>query len=434
MVLLLIILACLLWLIYIRNKGDILNPALMFCASFVFSSIWAAAYVDTWDINICTATFFVIFGGVVLFFVTNRIINSIYRHAHKKRIYEAKYIHVDRWKMILIIFLSAISCIWVIRLLLNNGLGSTLSIAMHKYRLSVVNNPDELPFNTPRVLTYLRSFALASSYWFAYILANNIVNSKKKISIDNLLMIAIIALGIISACLYGGRQQFINVLLAFFGSLLYCNRKIKGTDKTISFKTLLLVILGSAIALYAFKNLSGLVGKEIDSISFTAYIAKYCGAPIKNLDSFLRRTNYSKASELWGFQTFRRMYEWFGYDLPQRDFPFQYYNGFNIGNAYTTFYDMIYDFGFAGMAILVIVMSILVSWLYYAICNRTSSDKKIILCAIWGFQLPNILLSFFSDEFYEFTFSRSFARYLLGWIVLYILCNKIKFRVRKAKR
>ena len=29
------------------------------------------------------------------------------------------------------------------------------------------------------------------------------------------------------------------------------------------------------------------------------------------------------------------------------------FDTWNIGNAYTTFYDMIYDFGFAGMAIAV---------------------------------------------------------------------------------
>lgn len=431
MILLLIVLTVLLWLIYLTMGKDFMNPAFLFCTSFVYSAVWATAYTDVWELNLHFNTFWVIFGGVLIYTCSTYVIRMIYKGSHHKKIWTLQTIEIKNWKLILLIVLEAIGCFATIYIIIRSGVGSTLSIAINAFRRSRLFS-DEAIITFPRWLGYIRNIATACGYLFPFILANNLF-SEKKITLNHILLIAVLVLSVVSSSLFGGRQQFINVILAFLGSYLIIKKKKDGVGKQLSFKTMLIVFGGGTGALWAFKNASGLIGKDLESISLLDYLAKYSGAQIKNLDLFLQSNYAVGKTDIWGFQTFRNMLIWLGFDLPARDLPFRIVNGFELGNVYTTFYDYIYDFGYIGMIACVVFMAAVQTYIYMKVDNMGSSTKNLLWCTMYSFQIPNILLSFFSNEFYIYTFDKGFLIYFLSWVLIYIYCFKIDLVLKKGK-
>ena len=434
MILLLISLVLMLWLLCYSQKWNYINPAVMFCASFVFSAIWATAYADLFDLHLHVITYMVIVGGVLLFALSSHITNLLYKMVHgKKRPYTFAPIEIKRWKLLLLIGIETISCVSTISFLMKSGLGDTLSSAIHGFRrLRLFSESGEM-ISFPRWLRYIRFISIACGYWFPFILANNFLSVKKKFTLNNVLLIVLLVLSIISSCLQGGRQQFVNVILAFSGSYLLLKKKQSGGGKHVSIKTLFGLVVGMAGVLWLFKNASGLIGKELDTYSLLDYLAKYCGAEIKNLDTYLQYDRISNKSSIWGFQTFREIYMLLGINLPARDLPFRRVNGFELGNVSTTFYDYIYDFGYFGMIVCIIIMAIFVTYTYAKVDSIRYPKEHLWWCAMFSFQVPNILLSFFSNEFYIYTFSKGMLVYCVVWWMLYLLCFKVDISGRHAR-
>jgi oligosaccharide repeat unit polymerase len=175
--------------------------------------------------------------------------------------------------------------------------------------------------------------------------------------------------------------------------------------------------------LLSFQSLVDLLGRT-SSIreNLFDYLAKYSGAQIKNLDIFLQEQTSNK-SVIWGKNSFYTLIQWLGpyigitdnnYNL---DLPFRAVNGYGLGNVYTTFYAYIYDFGYNGMLILVGIMAV-VSQYFYEKCKHTFSNGYPRLSEmIYGLIAGALVLSFFSNKFYELIFGRIFIGTLMCWII-----------------
>ena len=144
--------------------------------------------------------------------------------------------------------------------------------------------------------------------------------------------------------------------------------------------------------------------------------------------------DHSKNNEIWGSQTFVSIIRWLGPKFGienyyyQLDLPFRRINGFSLGNVYTTFYPYIYDFGYLGEICLVVLMAIIVQCVY-EICKRTKlKNSPSIPILLYGYMYSSIVLSFFSNKFYENTFTRNALIVIpVSWIVYEIFFCKIVF-------
>lgn len=70
---------------YLFNKGEIIAPAFVFCASFIFSLAWALAYANRWDLNLHFNTFGVILGSFRIFLVSI-LVNFAFRKTGKTKL------------------------------------------------------------------------------------------------------------------------------------------------------------------------------------------------------------------------------------------------------------------------------------------------------------------------------------------------------------
>ena len=424
----------------IVDKGDILSPAFIFSGVFVFSTIWLVVFANTWSFELHSNTFTVILSGVIIFvltcFLREKFDYSI-KNKHKvlPRSNTLLPIDISNWKMLIFIMLEAFTIFYSTYLKLQFAGGSflTLFATMSSYRASVLIYGAEAAV-FPKWLNLLNSIVTSGGYWFGYVFANNYV-LKKKISILPLVSFLLCLLGTVFTTSRGGTFDYLIALVVYF-VLLY--RVKNNSRRKTSFKTIFKIIIILFLFVISLQSIGNLIGRGSEE-NVADYLARYCGAEIANLDTYLNNKNAS-SNNIWGSQTFIYVIRWVGskiglsntsYDL---DLPFIKINGKNLGNVYTTFYPYIYDFGFLGLIFLTMLMALICAGIYKKTlkCQFDYRPNRYIL--LYGFILPTIAMSFFSNKFYEKLFNPSFMYTFIFWIVLeYIFCPKAKKKLHSLK-
>lgn len=417
-VFLLLFLLILLWFSYETMEREIINPSFIFVLSFTFSSAIATLYSFKWNLDLHFNTFCVLIGGAILFISFSKLIHSMSKKHIVREEYKTIY-EVNKIKSACLIIVSIASILWTIQFLRHNVSESTLARIIYTYRYANVFTTNKILM--PKLLGYLRSIVTAIGYLYAFLLGYKFAALKK---ID-LIYLVVVILSIVNASLTGGRQQMINIICATICVYILVLQKKKGSGKIITIKKLFKYFAIVFAVLWIFKNGGELIGRNNSSTTLMDYIAKYCGAEIKNLDLFLQTDN-NHSESIWGMQTFYSFWSWRGVSLPVRDLSFNYVNGFNLGNVYTTYYDYIYDFGYLGVAVLIPIMACLLQIIYEKTRKFTIKPSTMFWFVLFGYEFPNILFSFFSNEFYIYNLSSNFVQYIIVWILLLFIIFKLK--------
>lgn len=427
LVLLLIILA----LNFLLNNNDIIAPAVLFSFSFTIAVIFASFYVVKWQLNMHVNTFFVIFLGVLEFSIVSLIVKWIFSifdrnqqfnewHPHEISISSIKLVSVILFE-ILTIFYSIYSVVK-----LYNGSMFHFTDAVSQYRNQNLFSTEIV--SLPRSVGYVRLVVEASGYWFGYILINNYYLSKK----INVKLVVIVLLSGISSYIMGGRNGIITLLIMLICFWFIISNKEKHFAKTVRFKTLLKLVVIGIIALSSFESLAFLIGRGgYDNTNGLDYLAIYIGAPIKNLDTFLMRSFNREIG--YDSQTFIHLVNTIGVKLGlvkrpiKLDLPFQSVWGFSLGNVYTTFYSFIYDFGYKGVGVLIFIMGVLSQVSYELVKRSKKYFSPAISSLIYAFIGNTLIMSFFSNKFYEQIFDPAFFKMVVVWFLLEVFFRRINY-------
>ncbi|WP_353057365.1 oligosaccharide repeat unit polymerase [Lactiplantibacillus pentosus] len=89
-----------------------------------------------------------------------------------------------------------------------------------------------------------------------------------------------------------------------------------------------------------------------------------------------------------------------------------------LGNVYTTFYAFLYDFGYKGVVVLVMLMSLVSQFIFGKVRQFSRQGDISIYALIYGRIAVCLILSFFSDKFYEGIFAITFIKTVIWWIIL----------------
>lgn len=434
MILLIIVLSIFLYIAWLLNNKDVFAPSFIFCASFLFSSVWATAYINTWNLNLRLNTFLVISGGTLLFITISYFVHLVMYRKNKLQVdKQAEIISIERWKYLIFIVFEIIVILLVIRSLKNITKiygASDLSNAIFLYRYHSVNGT--LKMNFPGYILWLRSAVSAAGYWFAYTFSNKLINKRKIPFLD----LVVIILAMVNSSLLGGRNGIVNMII----SVCVCSYFILVRNHAFAFKfkfkNILKLVFMATIVLYLFQFIGELLGRNSvtqSSVSMVDYLAKYCGAPIKNLDIFLSEKNTYWTSQ--NNQTFIYLVHWFGgkfglftdYVL---DLPYQKVNGFNLGNVYSIFYPFIYDYGYFGVIWLTSIMALICQCFYELVKRFYNTSKNIFYTVTYGYIFSSLIFSFFSNKFYEQHFSYGFFRTIIFWLLFDLFFIRLKITER----
>lgn len=445
MIYLLMITLCVLLLInFILNKKDFIAPSFIFCASFCFSSVWAVVYSKKWSLGLHINTFCVILGGVLEFIIISIIVQTLFLKSSGESAVKEKRelvkIEIENIKKIIFLIFCIFTIIFTIYSIVKVMHGSFKNIgkAISDYRTAILFQ-DEI-IQLPKLLNYSRNIVNVAGYWFAYVVINNYLVDKKIDIFSALIVIT----AMISNMTTGGRGGAVNLILACIAIFVLLINKMSGFRNTIKLKVLIRFIMVGIVAIALFQATGTLLGrtatskKSVNTREGADYLAIYCGAEIKNLDLFLQRNDF-KSNKIWGSQTFIYMIRWLGpkFGLENTHYqlvlPFRYVNGFPLGNVATTFYPYIYDFGYSGVICLIGLMAFITQFVYEK-CKRVKIKREpsqYIL--VYGFMFSSIVLSFFSNKFYEQNFNKQFLYFLIFCFIYNIIFCRIKIRKNDFK-
>lgn len=429
--LLLVLLTMTLFLSFHFNRKDILSPAFVFTLSFVFSLCWACLYAKEWELGLHTNTFLVILVGVLEFNILCVIFHRLYIRFHSSfGIHQNRYfadLYIPAWLkyMYLAVVLGvSLGTIFV----LTRWAGLPLSKFIEAARKYDDLKFDEfMSFKFPSWLSSGRVLVEAGCYWFGYDFFNRLI-CRKKIDIPSLL---IVMASVGCNLLTGQRSGAFNLMLANAFFCFFIIQKKKNSQKFLSTKGLLILLLIVFGSLASFRTVGVIMQRNISKNTMD-YLAMYLGAEIKNLDIFLQTER--PVSQIWGSQTFQPLIlslaPKFGYNIPSYniDLPYQKVNGFGLGNVYTIFYPFIYDFGYGGAFLLVAFMAFL-SQYSYEIANRSRNRSAALLFAmIYASMFSSLIFAFFSNKFFGNCFTIGFAKKIIFWVIFEIVfCHMFNY-------
>lgn len=439
--LLLVILLLLFILSFLIFEKDIISPAFVFSLGFVVQAVFVAIYAKKWELGLHLNTFLVISLGIAEFIAVSYIVHIIFDRVRKKnkKIKEdskneckensknkIESIQINRileiLYLIFMIIVTGIYLYFIVKSVDGNFWGiSNILDAMTKY--DNISKFSDKAVGLPFLITNLEELVMASGYWFIYVAINNYIKDKKV----NCVEILIIIVSIISSMLNGSRTTAFMMLFASATIFIIMIQRVKNENNILTLKLIKnIAILGCVfVTIFYF---SAQAWGRISKDEKIYYFAIYCGAEVKNLDIFLQEKEYVKNSELWGSQTFYSIIQTLGKKVGINEFkdykldlPFRNINGLNLGNVYTTFYPYIYDFGYIGEFVLILIMAVICQIVYEWMKGVKLKKYPTLSILIYTNIVNCLILSFFSNKFYENIITMAMIKKIVFWITLNLI-------------
>ena len=410
-------------------KKDVVAPAFIFTFGFFFQSIWALLYQKKWELGLHLNTYLVIVFGVFLFVTTSMIVSYFYGKKHAEvKASELTFIEVEKWKRVAFLVFSILFSIYYLYYIVRLMGGNIFSIKSIRASISAYDQISKFSSTSVKIsflIANIRTAIIICGYWFIYVVVNNYL-CKKKVDVYSVLIVIIT---ILLSVVNGSRTPAFFMIAAGLAYYFILLAKRNGNNY-LNRKLIIRVGVIGLIFLLTFSTFARVLGRKINT-NFADYLAIYCGAEVKNLDLFLQE-RYTPHKEYFGTQTFQpiiqsigRKIGFNGYQDYKLDLPFRTVGTYKLGNVYTTFYPYIYDFGYIGMVILVIIMSAISQFVYEKAKRIKNKKYPSMYVLTYGVIFSCLLLSFFSNKFYENIPTTDFLKKIIIWY----LCNLFFYRL-----
>lgn len=416
------------------------SPGFIFTASFVICSGCSIYLAEDWNIEkIQYKTFSIIILSIILFLAINEIFRFYAKIIKTKTIIQNKYqekhpIIISYSVIYATIGLGIICIIWgsyyILRYLYNGNWNAVM--AMYK---NILNTAPESLGIGKKLLNQFNKILVALNYilLFAYNYnASCIVISKR---IKGLYIISFIEFMIFRLLLTGGRQSVLFFILAWFTASIICKtfKENKKEIKKANQRYVLLLLTAIVIIFPLFYFAGRFVGRKESDILYAA--TGYLTTGLYGLEWEIGN-NY--ASNYWGEISFPGLYpllKFFGImpsSLQSQAFlPFFYH-----GNTVSILGRWYWDFGTAGVFIMIVLTASLFSYIYYyKILYAKDGHKRNISIIIYCY-LVHILYFAGYDDFVMNVLSINFIITILLIYLFYrlLIIKRIKVFLKKSRR
>ena len=422
---------------YQISKGDYLSPGPIFCLVFLASEIVVAVGQEAFHVIIHPITV----GVLCLGFATFTLVLWVLQKKNDwedHRLEEPPMLNrratpidiPELWVWLLI--LVEIITVWTFYKYLRDLMVAydvfpkTLTDRINLYDKLTKFMPKlygRLNVGLPMIYRLGNPITNAGAYIMLYVIVYNF-SAARKVKISHLISVALLCVLIV---MNGSRSPLLRVvtmaLIMFY--ILECrNSRIRrGDPRLLKFIVILLVVVVLAsILLLVF------MGRSESDHDYFKYGFIYAGAPIVNLDTYLTHKKPDYGHQIIGAQTFRTFWNYMGKIFDIDNLKFGNINKFafsrnkiEIGNVYTMYYPILYDFNIFGIIPLVGFMA----WAYGKLYRKVAKDGKSrfdFRLFLYGYLFNDLLFSFFSCRFYETIGDAPFLKLLLfTWIFVQVI-------------
>ena len=440
---------------------DYMFPSCIFSAFFLLSEIVCILCIDTYEIVFHIETALIVVAGLVVFTVVGMIPRKTAPVCSGQSNFKVKRIDINNiWVILLIIlyiitlfsfyqYLSRIAELYNLNYHYNGyvySLGDKIELydtltKFWKETFSLLSVPIPMVYRIGNPICYACSFVML------YILVNNYVSDNE----INPLHVIVILLLFAHILINGSRSPIFRVItmaVILYYILSSANKKNDANyirdkrSKNVFFK--LMMLLGVLIVI-CFVGLLVVMGRfDAESFNLGEYLFIYMGAPLVNLDNYIASHIIVPHMELFGAQTFSNFYNYIakitGISSLQVGsvvgFAFSN-NGIEIGNVYTTFFQMIYDFGYLGVIPLTSIIALYYCRTYQDLTQNTNKGRVINLKLLfYGYLFNDLIMLIFSNRFFGTIGEGVFIKLVIVivFVVSILLENDISFgRIKVSK-
>jgi len=447
----LLILTTLIFLIlnFLLAKKDYMHPAVIFHGMFLLYELMCLLGEEAYAVTLHVGSLSVISLGFCAMTTANLISHDVGKRK-ELCISELKAIKVPRIYLIALIIMQVVSILYFCKYLGNLSTAyygtsdSTMSESIELYDTLTKflrDEYNELAVPIPMAYRITNPLCAGAEYIVLYIMVNNFLVKKK---VDPL-MIMILGLMCIRIIMNGSRSPLLRIFTFIFLLLYVLSMKsgrIRRGDMKF-FRKLIIAAFGFVALMFMVLII---MGRTTRFTGIVDHLFVYFGAPIVNLDTFIESYRVKllaplERGALIGAQTFKNLYFYLyklfkirGFsDIEEIELFAFSSNNREIGNVYTMFYKIIYDFGFLGVVPLTLIMGIYYCETYRKIMSE-KSDKIIDLrLLIYAYLFNDIVMSAFSNRFYETIFDAPFIKFIIVVILLDIFPVEMRFRHEKTR-
>lgn len=404
--------------LYLNNK-DFGAPSVIFSLSFLFSAACGSVFQSKWNIDISFFTVIIVVFYILIFSIVCFIMKCLFTSKNvtsDNREYTDEILNLNHIVMKTVLFIFLIMTSVYIYVLLNKT--GTKNI------LQMIGGTYSLRLETLKIPFYLRLYIAITQgvgYWISYVIVRNLSYRKFEITAFLLFLICLF-----TNLLSGSRGVAVCMILSFPANFLLQSYRKNKYNRKINLKRVFFAIIVGLFSLLIFVNSERWLGRAtVSSWNAIDSLGTYGGAEFYNLDYFLVNTKIPQSNQ-FGSLTFSSLrntvskYLVSNYTRPAA-YNFLFINGHFMGNVFTMFYEPLYDFGYLGCGILMILYAFLTQATYNKVITSSSNNIVPFSISFYGYLFPILALSFFAWWFGNYVVSTSFIYIVVVWKV----CNYI---------
>lgn len=415
------------------ERGDWLAPAVIVTLSFLFSVACAACNVQHWGIDLGLQTTLTLLGGVLLFGLFCLLFRSGLKTGKNTKSTIAtsgvRYIPIKRSHQLLLLLFFVVTLAIYYRYLSqsfsNLGVtGQDWKDMMSSYRQASASTEDSYLTNMPTWVTYLYNTMHALAFVVLYIVINNIFARTDKPSRDLSLYLCM-AIYLVSVILRSGRLPILEYAFAAALIAWILWHRVHGWRGTVHLGYVIAIIAGAIGVLALFSALRWLVGRTNDADFFT-YITGYAGGSIQLFDLFLK--DPAPSNGIFGQETFRGIVSAIGRHFNSAltfswQLEFRYSNGIMLGNVYTAFRYWIYDFGYLGWFVMLIVYALIYTMFHQHVKRNNPVGRFDAALTVYAYLFSGLVMLPVQDVLFAMDLNPGGIYMLLcilffGWLLI----------------
>ena len=439
LVLTLIVISVLFIISYLVFDKDFLAPPTAVALVFLFGGFCCFYNEQKWGLDFSPKSLGLIAAGIIATMLGGIIGTIIVSSSRSGRlsfsmsheITEPNEISVSPIKTVIVIAFQCIALLLIFRHIQKVSGASNWMTAVSRYRALTGKNADvnDLSIRMSTLTKNIGQMSRMLAVVYAYIVGNNFIASKKKISLS---WIPVIIYSI-TTFMQGDRSGMIRLWLEIMVVAYMIHRRKVGwrssreTRKIITRMAIAIILLG-----VVFASVRELVGRDTNWDPFY-YVTFYAGSPTAILDQIVSHPIVKP--DVWGQRTFyylnQSLTAFFGWPGPYNFYYDWYYspNGSVIGNAPTAFAPAYKEFGFFGFFILMMGFGIFFTALYCKCRTKTGKSQIDFRLLVFSY-IAYVFLMYFYSTFFDFL-SHVFIKFMIELLLIRWFLVDWRLRLRR---
>lgn len=369
---------------FIKNKFDVLNPSFIYCICLSSFCFLASLYTDIWNLPMHFNTASVIFimsiafliGGNLADFCCKRDKNFVKSYSTMTKGF---FIAWPVW-ILCVILLSYFIYLNYLDFI-NLAAQVTRETDFAKMLTPFINGLNQQEIQLPQWNSYRLRFATGMAYLSVLAIWINVMARQYR---ETMKWGVLVVLYVPFMILTGGRQPFMYLIMYALISFFLVYRKANKNQRSIK-KEISLISIAVIVFLICFLGIGLFNGKIGAGTSFLRVLVHYAGTNISAFDVYINEMVIPDTQYI-GTTTFAPIYNFlykYGFNVPHF---FQYITLFTAfgpvtTNVYTAFYRYIYDFGYLGCGMVMLLLGFFYTYMYRHLYLQELKNWMILVYA-----------------------------------------------------